>query len=441
MATEVIFSFDTEDFTSHRNSDAVLGLATMLTEEGVIGHFGVVGLVAEQLMNSGRQDVIEALQPHILGFHSWRHTVHPTMAEVCDREDADAASAELEVMEQNGLDLLRRAFGDKPIMFAVPPGSDVTFNAQYFYERMGIPFYFGGFINDADNSLIDYCGMIQIPYTVGLEDIFLSANRRDPEAVLDELSKFKRVIIFHHPNLSVKKVFWDALNYNGRNQREFGDWVDAPDRTFSETITFWHNCRMLIRRLRQDPRFVITDVNRILAERKEHLAGPIRPKDLPSLIAELNNGLAPLKSAAYSVADVFHAAAVFLQGKDLYEIGPVKGFLEEPHGIEQDTTVSAAAVRAEAQKITAGKFIPANFIVDGQRIGAADMLFAMAEALDGSKEQITLKPRRQTVDVSELEMLSTLNLKGMWLFSPELEDKYLSRRLRLQAWTWREYGI
>lgn len=441
MATEVIFSFDTEDFTSHRNSDAILGIATMLSEENVPGHFGVVGLVAKQLMDSGRTDVIEALRPHVLGFHSYRHTIHPTMAETCDIENSTEASAKLEEMERKGLDLLHQAFGDKPIQFAVPPGSDITYHAQYFYERLGIPFYFGGFINDDENSLIDYCGMTQIPYTIGLEDIFLSRNNPDLESTLNNLSKRKRIIIFHHPNLSVKKVFWDALNYNRCNQYEFGKWVDAPDRTFSETITFWHNCRMLIRRIKQDPRFVITDVNRILAERKERFAGPIRPSDLPDLIAELDHELAPLKTAAYCVADVFHAAASFLQGNGLYELGPVKGFLEEPHGVTCETIISAASVRAEAQKIVPGEFIPADFTVNGQRIGAADMLFAMAEVLTGTKEQITLKPRRQTVDVSELKRLSTLNLKGDWLFSPELEDRYLSRRLRLQAWTWRKYGI
>ena len=42
MKTEVLFSFDAEDYTSQRNADAILALATMLSEEGVTGHFAVV---------------------------------------------------------------------------------------------------------------------------------------------------------------------------------------------------------------------------------------------------------------------------------------------------------------------------------------------------------------------------------------------------------------
>ena len=442
MRTEIIFSFDTEDYTSQRNADAILALANMFSEEDVPAHFAVVGLVAQQLSDWGRTDVIEAMRPHLIGFHSYRHTMHPTMAEMCDREDCSEATAEMEKLEQKGLDLLHRVFDGKPVMFAVPPGMDVAYPALYFYARSGIPFYFGGYINDRENTLIDYCGMTQIPYTCSLEEIFLSKNPPDLDALLDRLSRRRRIILFHHPNMSVKKIFWDKLNYDQRNKREFGDWIDAPDRTLGETVAFWSRFRGLIRRLKQDPRFVITDANQVLAERKSRLAGPILPAALPALADELQAGLAPLKSAAYSVSDVFCAAAAFLQGKDSYTPGAAaKGFLREPHGIERETVVSAASVRAEARKIALDDYIPEDFVVDGCRIGAGDMLFAMAAALKDGSEKITLTPRRQTVDISELDELTVLDLKGKWLFSPALEDKYLSDRLRLQAWTWRKYGI
>lgn len=441
MRTEIIFSFDTEDYTSQRNADAVLALANMFSEEDVPAHFAVVGLVAKQLADWGRTDVIEAMRPHIIGTHSYRHSMHPTMAEMCDADDCAEAAAEMEKLEQKGLDLLDQVFGGKPVMFAVPPGMDVAYPALYFYARKGIPFYFGGFINDRENTLIDYCGMTQIPYTCSLEEIFLAQHRPDLDELLDRLSRLRRIILFHHPNMSVKKVFWDMLNYNERNKREFGDWIDAPDRTLGETVAFWSRFRALLRRLKQDPRFVITDVNQVLAERNSRLAGQILPSALPALANELQPGLAPLQSAAYSVSDVFCAAAAFLRGAESYQPGTARGFLREPHGIERETVVSAASVRAEAAKIALDDYLPEDFVVDGCRIGAGDMLFAMTAALEGGSEKITLTPRRQTVDISGLKELSGLRLKGNWIFSPTLEDKYLSDRLRLQAWTWRKYGI
>ena len=49
MKTEVMFFFDTEDFTSESCADSVKQLIHILDEEGVTGHFAVVGLVADSV--------------------------------------------------------------------------------------------------------------------------------------------------------------------------------------------------------------------------------------------------------------------------------------------------------------------------------------------------------------------------------------------------------
>jgi len=444
MATEVIFSFDTEDFTTQRNADAILGLANLFTEEGVTAHFAVVGLLAQQLLDWGRQDVIDAMKPHVLGFHSYGHSLHPTMSEMCDRPDHDAAVKELEASEAKGLELLRKAFGDKPILYAVPPGNDVTSTALYFYRKNGIPFYFGGYINDDENTLLDFSGITHVPYTVSMEGIYLAEKPFDVDELLEKFSHLKRVIFYHHPNMSVKKEFWDLLNYYRRNRREFNDWVEAPDRTLGETITFWSKFRMFLRRLKADPRFKLIDANELLAERDAHLPKPITPEALPALAEELAampEGVAPLKSAPYSVSDLFNAAAAFLQGKKEYVPGLGKGFLEEPATIPAPVTLSAEAIRKAAQAIVLEDYIPTEFDVDGVCLGPAEMLFAMVEALKGTAATIAVSPRSPKVDISSLKELTTFTVHNHWVFAESLEDKWVSKRLRLQAWTWRNYGF
>ena len=49
MKTKVIFSFDTEDFTSNESANAIYTEAEILREEGVRGCFCLVGLLAQQL--------------------------------------------------------------------------------------------------------------------------------------------------------------------------------------------------------------------------------------------------------------------------------------------------------------------------------------------------------------------------------------------------------
>ena len=79
--TDIIFSFDTEDFTSSRAADGILREALMFHEEGVVGNFCVVGLLAKQLRLWGREDVLEALSHHQIGSHTYGHTLHPMINE------------------------------------------------------------------------------------------------------------------------------------------------------------------------------------------------------------------------------------------------------------------------------------------------------------------------------------------------------------------------
>ena len=440
MKTEVLFSFDAEDYTSQRNADAILALATMLSEEGVTGHFAVVGLLAQQLVSWGRQDVLEALAPHVIGCHSYSHSMHPVMAEMSDVEDYETASRRVAEMEQKGLDILRNVFKGKDILFAVPPGSDTSYTAQYFYAEQGIPFYFDTPVCDKENSLLDYCSLTHVPYAVAVEQIFMGSKKMDVERLLDELSGKRRVILYHHPNMSVKKVFWDKLNYNGHNERAFGDWIDAEDRPLGETIAFWSNYRRLIRRLKADGRFVITDAYALLRERQRHAPPAMTQEAIPPIAAELRKLSAPAPIGSYCVSDLFYAMAEFLKGGTAYVPGLVKGFLSRPEGIQKPVTVSKDDIRQAAAQIKTGAFIPEQIRVGDALLGPADYLFAMAEALCSGAAEVTLQPRPQLVDISGLPRLEALALKGKWLFSPDFQDSYVSERLRLQAWTLRRYG-
>ena len=80
MSTDVMFFFDSEDFTSNHAADALRELASICTEEGVRGHFALVGLLAYQLQAWGRRDVLDALRPHEIGSHTYGHSLHPNIS-------------------------------------------------------------------------------------------------------------------------------------------------------------------------------------------------------------------------------------------------------------------------------------------------------------------------------------------------------------------------
>ncbi len=441
--TEIMFFFDTEDFTSETCADATLNLANLLTEEGVKGHFAVVALFAEQLTNWGRSDVVEALKNHIIGTHTYGHSYHPTIAEDSEGEDYSAAYRRVYAKESTALTMLKQHLDADEILFAVPPGNCITYVGLYVYRDLGIPFFCGSNVYDAKNTLIDYGGMTHIEYVDSLENMFFY-NDRPTEEILDSIRDFDRVIFYTHPNITVKKEFWDALNYAHGNLREYGDWIEAEDRTPEEIQYLRNRFRELIRALKEDNHFRITDIRKLNEQKRSLPAREIRLSDLTGIRDALNTQFYPPRDGAYSIAEVFHACVGFLNGADVFrpEEHKLYGFLDVPKGITEPVTLSHQDITVTACNVDWGEFLPAEIAVGGKMIGPADFLFAMLEVLTTDSDEITLIPREQNVMYPELEELCWAHMDSSnWMHNHDFHDEYVSHRLRLQSWTLRYCGI
>lgn len=92
--TNIIFSFDTEDYVNADGADAILAVAEILRSENIRGCFNIVGRLAEALEAWGRQDVIEALKYHEIETHSLAHSYHPTINKYTDLPDFNVAKME-----------------------------------------------------------------------------------------------------------------------------------------------------------------------------------------------------------------------------------------------------------------------------------------------------------------------------------------------------------
>src|SRR5260370_40780949 len=76
----VVLWFDTEDYIEPTADDAALRIANDLASLGVLATFKVVGEKARTLESRGRTDVIRALAPHCIGYHSNFHSIPPAPA-------------------------------------------------------------------------------------------------------------------------------------------------------------------------------------------------------------------------------------------------------------------------------------------------------------------------------------------------------------------------
>lgn len=436
--TKIMFFFDTEDFTSDRSSDAVYLLANLMREEGVTGHFAVVGLLADRLVKSGRTDVLDVLKGHIIGTHTYGHSLHPDICEQSDFEDFAEAYRNVAEYEDEAIGMIERATGVEAPLFACPPGNSKSYVAMYYYAGRGIPFYCDTVAEDLRGSELYYCGQRHIGYMRSLEGMFLGSDPLDFDTgvprLLDEWAEGRdTVIVYTHPNMTVKTEFWDKLNYNKGNLSELGNWIEAPDRTAGETAAFLADIRRFVRAIKADGRFELTNLNELLAAQPERHR--VTRADIPAILEKLKCDFAPIEEPSLSISDVFCACVALLRGEDGYTPGVTRGFLETPAGISAPVTVTREDVAAAAEHIDIADFLPPTIPVGSVRLGAADFLFAMLGLLAADASTVEVTPRPQLNEIADLPKLCSFHLKDTWVHLPTLEDSWLSDRLRLQVWT------
>ena len=438
--TELIFSFDTEDFTSNRAADAIYREAKIFEEEGVRGCFCIVGLLADQLVSWSRTDVLEALSHHEINTHSYGHSLHPVVDEYTDIENACEAIDRVVAQERLCLEKIRKATGAQRICAAVLGGNQNSYAAKYAYHKLGLPIYAGSHCDTADGEGTYYCNIYNIAYVASMEGSFFDGDEADIAKLLDRMATRKRAVIYTHPNMAVCKEWWDKLNYEKENPKQFGSFLQSPEHPMEVSERFYGNIRRLLRMVKADPRFKITTYGEVADRLQKEGARVVKHGDIPVIAAHLSASFENIRTpVSLSISDVMLACCDLLQGKAEHVCGDVYGFLDTPYAIEAPVTLCAADIRASAQHIKDDTFLPTAIKVGGIDIGPADWLFAALEVLMG-KESVTLTPREQLPSLAVIPNVQKGykgRWKGTWMYSDSFEDAYLSERLRLQIWTLR----
>ena len=435
--TDIIFSFDTEDFTSSRAADGILYEANLFREEGVTGNFCVVGLLAKHLKDWGREDVIEALSHHEIGTHTYGHTLHPMINEYTDLESFDDALAEMLRQESEGVDLIKENLGVDRVWAACPPGNQKSYVAMYGYHKMGIPIYADTFCDTEFGTGAYYCNIFHLYYAFGIEWFLRDATEEDIKAKLDELAQREFAVIYTHPNMIIKDDFWDALNYHKENLVPFGEWIEAPDLPKEITDKVLKNMRLLIRMIKADPRFRITTYSAVAKELAKEGERVVKKEDAPYLLSCLKERFFPVQSpVSLSLADMVLAARDFLLGKSEHICGDVYGTLAKPYEIEKSIVVTKDDMIKSCDQIKDGEFLPEKILVGGEYIGPADWLYAALEIVCGG-DSAKVEPREQIPCLDCMPEVRDSDFKGTWQHSDSFEDNYLSDRLRYQSYTMR----
>lgn len=112
----VLFAFDTEDvyYPPESPIDEVPGwLARIMTEEGIVGTFFVMGEKARSLKERGRSTVLQAMAQHDIASHQ-QGNCHPLVPELAQASDWDTVVAAMREYEDTVRNDLTDAFGCGP---------------------------------------------------------------------------------------------------------------------------------------------------------------------------------------------------------------------------------------------------------------------------------------------------------------------------------------
>ena len=435
--TDIIFSFDTEDFTSNAAADAIYREAEILKKEGIRGGFCVVGLVAEQLKKWGRDDVIEALRHHEILSHTYSHSIHPTLHEHTDIDDFDEAYKRVFAQEKEGIRLIKETFGDVAIYGACPPGNQKNYVAMYAYADMGLPVYADTVCDTTKGRGAFYCNIYHTQYSFGLENFFGDSSDEYMLKTLDELSSHDRVILFTHPNAAMFSEFWDSVNYYKQNQCEFGKWKECKRRPVDETEKFYDSIKRFIQLIKRDKRFNITCYSDVANRIKNEGQRVIKLEDIHLIRESLKSSFSPQSSpVSCSLSDIFLACKDFLLGRNTHICGKVYGFLDTPYEPESEIAVTKQDMLLSAKEMNTSMFLPEKIKVGSAYIGPADWLFAAMDIICGEDKSV-VTPKKQLPSLDIMPRLRDVRFKGGWIQSDDFEDKYISKRLRLQCWTMR----
>ena len=434
--TEVIFSFDTEDYTNPGSDEAILRLAGALQAEGIRASFNFVAVLAEALVDRGRQDILEALRFHEINYHSYRHSWHPVPVEYSDYPDWDGPYRHLVTEEAPGIEVVKKVFQRERLYVAVPPGNCITAQGLYAYAELGLPMCVSSFpLRETGGRSIYYCNSIYVENNEFWDSLLLKEGLDGIYKRIDQWRTWERLVICMHPNLIFYKTFWDKLNLDGANLVEWGQWRLAERRSPEVIEQFFVNFREAIQILKQDPRFrfiTFQDVFESQTKRKN-----LSLHALNELLKTTSQKFfyATHHENCYSLAEIFAACVYFLAGgQDAYELEPLSGPRDEPVGVSEIIRINTSDLRQAANRLRRETTVPGQIQVGKTWIGPRDFMEAALQALQG-QGQVVLHPKPQMPDLSGFHHLGESHLAGTWLYSPDFKDEWVSRRLKWQSWT------
>jgi hypothetical protein len=461
---DVSLVFDTEDYTSPPEwgmDDIPKWMAEIMTEEGLVGSFLVIGNKARSMRARGRGDAIAAMRKHEIGLHTNFGSDHPTLVESQSPHDWHEAVKHADERETPGLVELGEIF-DAKIGSASTHGASQTASMHYVSgTQWKLPWLYS-FVPTPSENLCWYADCFQLGLDhVGINEAWYSQPKKVDETLarwktqIDGYVKGGRkwiYIFMAHPLMVRAKQFNDALNYaDGKNRIP---WRTPEMRTLEEMEVAKQQFRRVIRWIAKHPK-----LNNITLHQTQEKYGKKKPRitkaELAAFCARAGAHQAILTGYTFSPAEALHAVCEGLLAKSLPAASAVKTVLG-PAGESSrmpdnalewigNTEVKALA-KGVLDAVKRTGMLPSHLPTPngGGRMGLPAVFHALVAAwnqsLAGQAEwrvRVTHICGRYPNGAEATEA----SFRRSWLNWPihdiHMPLENLSRHVRLQSWTWK----
>jgi hypothetical protein len=440
---DILLWFDTEDYLLPASDDAALWIADFLTKEDVHATFKVVGEKARTLERRGRQDVIDALKRHTIGYHSNFHSVHPTPAQYLSALGWDEGVAEFLRREAQGAKDVERIFGQSPACYGQPGSS---WGPQSFgaLRRMGIPMYLdAGSHVDLDRKPLWFGGVL----TVFRLDYNLRTGFKGEPDLEAAKKKFndarERVLkqgggvahIYYHPCEWVHKEFWDGVNFRDGANPPREEWKLPPQKTPEETKEALDTFHAYVRWMKAQPNVRFLNAREALALYADRARGrSFSEAEIRKIAADVGPDVswATFDGLTLSAAEVL-ALLVGATGVDSpfgpSEPGPA---MAEPVRTSRSQFLRTTQDVRDYLKVH-GR-VPSAVWLGSVAVTPEAFLKALAEAVASGSTPDTIEVKPATLGAAKVVANDSEKIWG-WLFPKGWHAPAMMELAKRQAWT------
>ena len=459
----ILFWFDVEDYITPQSDDALLRLLEIFDRNGVKGTWKIVGEQLRMMERRGRQDIIERLAWHDVGYHTDWHSVHPTVSEYLEPLNWIDGAAEFERRERPGMDDMERVFGKGAISCYGQPGSSWGPQAYPVLKEWSIPVYLDELrLIGLNEQPFWYCNMLNVlrlrqnVTRLNLNEGMagLPAAQAAVSAIVERLRTTGGVAsIYYHPNEWVTSEFWDAVNFGRGVNTPRDRWRLPKLKTPAEVEEGFNAFEAYLRFVRDQSDVAIITAKDLLTLYPDQAQGKLLPlATVRALAGQLRDEITYLpldRHAAVSPAEAFSLIVGALAGYGrtgnlaqnlnfTSPLGPTEPYtdtLQQPECVRWQDVVDACS-KAE-QSIQETGYLPSALSIGAHRVSPAYFLATAAGALVRLLEQgrppetVALQPGNFTLD----RQVTDERAWNWVIFPPNFSAPNLVSLAKLQTWT------